>query len=105
MEENKPQETIDPRDLNGDGKVTLSEKIQYAAGQAAEKAKVVYFEGKEKTVEVAGKVAVKSKEVADKSKELYAEAKEKAGDLKEKAADKIDTAKQKIQEKKGESEA
>ena len=48
MEENKPQETIDPRDLNGDGKVTLSEKIQYAAGQAAEKAKVVYSEAKER---------------------------------------------------------
>ena len=98
MEENKPQETFDPRDLNQDGKVTLSEKVQYAAGKAAEKAKEVYAEAKEKTVEVAGKVA-------DKSKELYAEAKDKAADLKEKAADKIDTAKQKMQEKKGEKEA
>ena len=97
MEENKPQE-FDPRDLNQDGKVTLGEKVQYAAGKAAEKAKEVYAEAKEKTVEVAGKVA-------DKSKELYAEAKEKAVDLKEKAADKIDTAKQKIQEKKDEKEA
>ena len=97
MEENKPQE-FDPRDLNQDGKVTLGEKVQYAAGKAAEKAKEVYADAKEKTVEVAGKVA-------DKSKELYAEAKDKAVDLKEKAADKIDTAKQKIQEKKGESEA
>ena len=75
MEENKPQE-FDPRDLNQDGKVTLGEKVQYAAGK-----------------------------VADKSKELYAEAKDKAADLKEKAADKIDTAKQKIQEKKDEKEA
>ena len=98
MEENKPQETIDPRDLNGDGKVSFGEKVQYAAGKAADKAKEVYAEAKEKTVEVAGKVA-------EKSKEFYAEAKEKAGDLKEKAADKIDTAKQKLQEKKGESEA
>ena len=109
MEENKTQETLDPRDLNGDGKVTLKEKVQYAAGQAAEKAKEVagkvadkskevYAEAKEKTVEVAGKVA-------DKSKEIYAEAKEKAVDLKEKAADKIDTAKQKIQDKKDEKEA
>ena len=97
MEENKPQE-FDPRDLNQDGKVTLGEKVQYAAGKAAEKAKEVYAEAKEKTVEVAGKVA-------DKSKELYAEAKEKAVDLKDKAADKIDTAKQKIQEKKDEKEA
>ena len=44
MEENKPQETFDPRDLNQDGKVTLSEKVQYAAGKAAEKAKEVYAE-------------------------------------------------------------
>ncbi len=99
MEENKPQETFDPRDLNQDGKVTFGEKVQYAAGQAVEKAKDVYADAKEKTKEVAGKVA-------DKSKELYADAKEKAVDLKEKAADKIDTAKQKLQEKKnGESEA
>lgn len=98
MEENKNQEALDPRDLNGDGKVTLMEKIQYATGQAAEKAKDVYSEAKEKTVEVAGKVA-------DKSKELYAEAKDKASDLKDKAADKIDTAKQKIQEKKDQKEA
>ena len=97
MEENKPQE-FDPRDLNQDGKVTLGEKVQYAAGKAAEKAKEVYADAKEKTVEVAGKVA-------DKSKELYAEAKDKAVDLKEKAADKIDTAKQKIQEKKDAKEA
>ena len=104
MEENKPQETFDPRDLNQDGKVTFGEKVQYAAGQAVEKAKDVYADAKEKTVEVAGKVADKTKEVAgkvaDKSKELYADAKEKAADLKEKAADKIDTAKQKLQEKK-----
>ena len=71
MEENKPQETFDPRDLNQDGKVTFGEKVQYAAGQAVEKAK-----------------------------DVYADAKEKAADLKEKAADKIDTAKQKLQEKK-----
>ena len=50
MEENKPQETFDPRDLNQDGKVTLGEKVQYAAGKAAEKAKEVYAEAKEKTV-------------------------------------------------------
>lgn len=109
MEENTNQETFDPRDLNKDGKVSFTEKVQFAAGQAkekavevagkvAEKSKVVYAEAKEKTVEVAGKVA-------DKSKELYAEAKDKAADLKEMAADKIDTAKQKLQEKKDEKEA
>ena len=32
------EETIkDPRDLNGDGKVTLDEKIKYAASKAGEK--------------------------------------------------------------------
>ena len=46
MEENKPQETFDPRDLNQDGKVTFGEKVQYAAGQAAEKAKDVYADAK-----------------------------------------------------------
>ena len=38
MEEIKNQETLDPRDLNGDGKVTLKEKVQYTAGQAVDKA-------------------------------------------------------------------
>ena len=90
MEENKNQEALDPRDLDGDGKVTLKEKVQYAAGQAADKAKEIYAEAKDKTVEVAGKVA-------DKSKELYAEAKDKAADVKDKAADALDTAKQKVQ--------
>ena len=98
MEENKNQEALDPRDLNGDGKVTLKEKVQYAAGQAVDKAKDVYADAKEKTAEVAGKVA-------DKSKELYAEAKDKAADLKDKAADAVDTAKQKLQAKKDEKEA
>ena len=41
MEENINQETFDPRDLNKDGKVTFAEKVQYAAGQAAEKGKEV----------------------------------------------------------------
>ena len=31
-----------PMDLNGDGKVTFGEKVQYKAGQAADKAKDVY---------------------------------------------------------------
>ena len=121
MEENiKNQEAIDPRDLNGDGKVTLKEKVQYTAGQAVDKAKDIYADAKEKTVEVAGKVADKAKDVyadakektvevagkvADKSKELYAEAMGKADDLKDKAADALDTAKQKLQEKRGEKEA
>lgn len=120
MEENKNQEALDPRDLDGDGKVTLKEKVQYAAGQAADKAKEIYAEAKEKTVEVVGKAAEKGKEfyaeakektvevagkVADKSKELYAEAKDKAVELQDKAADAVDTAKQKIQALKYEKEA
>ena len=66
MEENKTQETFDPRDLNQDGKVTLGEKVQYAAGKAAEKAKEVYADAKEKTVEVAGKVADKTRRLPGK---------------------------------------
>ena len=42
------EESKDPRDLNGDGKVTLGEKIQYAAGKAGEKVKEVAGEMKRK---------------------------------------------------------
>lgn len=116
MEENINNGAIDPRDLDGDGKVTFKEKVQYTADKAVDKAeelvnqvadsaKEVYAGAKEKTVEIAGKVA-------DKSKEIYAEAKDKAEDLmdkaedlKDKAEDAIDTAKQIYQEKRNERKA
>ena len=50
MEENKPHE-FDPRDLNQDGKVTLGEKVQYAAGEAADKAKDKAADRKEKAAD------------------------------------------------------
>ena len=107
-------------DLNGDGKVTLKEKVQYTAGQVTDKAKDVYAEAKDKTVEVAGKVADKAKDVyaeakektvevagkvTEKAKDIYAEVKENAEDLQNKAEDAIDTLKQKFQEKKDSKEA
>ena len=38
---------LDPRDLNGDGKVTIDEKVKYAATKAGEKLKEVAGEAKE----------------------------------------------------------
>ena len=77
------EETIkDPRDLNGDGKVTFDEKLKYAATKAGEKIS-----------EVAGNVKEKSKELYDKAapkaKEAFANVKEKSADLAGKAKDKL----------------
>ena len=70
----------DPRDLNGDGKVTIDEKIKYAAGKAGEKLS-----------EVAGEVKEGAKKLYDKAapkvKEGIAEAKSKIESLKEKKED------------------
>ena len=60
---------FDKRDLNKDGKVTLSEKIEYAAGQAQDKLQDAIEDAK----------AV-FKEAAGVAKEKYAEYKEKAGE-------------------------
>ena len=80
-------EKINSADLDGDGKVTFKEKVQFTAGKVADKSKAAYAEAKDKAVELGGK-----------AKDAFAEAKEKA-------ADAIDTAKQKIQEKKDEKDA
>lgn len=73
----------DPRDLNGDGKVTLDEKIKYAAGKAGEKLS-----------EMAGEVKESAKNLYDKAapkaKEALAEVKEKIGNLTEKKEDKAE---------------
>lgn len=76
------EETIkDPRDLNGDGKVTLDEKIKYAASKAGEKLGKVADEVKENAKELYAKAAPKAKEVFDEMKEnaegLVDKAKEK----------------------------
>ena len=47
----------DPRDLDGDGKVTLEEKIKYAASKATEKLN-----------EVAGNLKEKGENLAEKAK-------------------------------------
>ena len=57
------EETKDPRDLNGDGKVTFEEKVKYAAGKAGEKLKEVSAEMKENAKELYAKAAPKAKEV------------------------------------------
>lgn len=82
------EESKDPRDLNGDGKVTLGEKIQYAAGKAGEKVKEVAGEMKENAKDLYAKAAPKAKEV-------LAEMKENAEDLVDKAKGKIDSLKDK----------
>jgi ElaB/YqjD/DUF883 family membrane-anchored ribosome-binding protein len=78
----------DPRDLNGDGKVTIEEKIKYAACKAGEKLS-----------EVAGEVKENAKELYDKAapkaREIYGEMKENAAELMDKAKDKIDSLKEK----------
>ena len=66
MEENINKDAIDPRDLNGDGKVTLKEKVQYTANQAVDKAKDVYAEAKEEVAEAAGKAKAKVSELKNK---------------------------------------
>ena len=64
----------DPRDLNGDGKVTLDEKIKYAAAKAGEKLGEVAGEMKDNAKKLYDKAAPKAKEV-------FAEMKENAEDL------------------------
>jgi uncharacterized protein YjbJ (UPF0337 family) len=87
----------DPRDLNDDGKVTLDEKIKYAAGKAGEKLGEVAEEMKENAKELYEKAAPKAKEIYGEMKENAAElvgkAKEGAADLMGKARDKMDEAK------------
>ncbi|MBQ6959014.1 MAG: hypothetical protein IKG90_01680 [Bacteroidales bacterium] len=87
-EEKKEECCKDPRDLNGDGKVTLDEKIKYAAGKAGEKMKEVAGEMKENAKNLYDKAAPKAKEV-------FAEMKENAENLMDKAKDKIDSLKDK----------
>ena len=73
----------DPRDLNGDGKVTLDEKIKYAASKAGEKISVVAGEVKEGAKKLYDKAA-------PKAKEALAEAKCKIENLKEKKEPKVE---------------
>lgn len=91
---NEENPTFDPRDLNQDGKVTMAEKIQYAATKAAEAIK-------ETATEVAGKVKAytdatpeerqaKNEELKAKANEVISKvtegAKEVYGEIKENVA-------------------
>ena len=76
------EQKLDPRDLNGDGKVTFDEKVKYVAAKAGEKISVVAENVKEKSKDLYEKAA-------PKAKEAFADLKEKGADLAEKAKDKI----------------
>ena len=65
-----------PMDLNGDGKVTFAEKVQYAADKAGEKIDQAMGQIKEDAKDVAGKVKEAYGKAADKTKEVCAEATE-----------------------------
>ncbi len=92
-----------PMDLNGDGKVTLGEKVQYNVGKAQEKVEKAINDIAADAKDVAGKVvekgkeyydvaADKAKDVADKAKDVYAEAKEKGKEYVEKGKEYYDVA-------------
>ena len=78
----------DPRDINGDGKVTLEEKLTYAATVASEKLSKAAGEVKEGAKKLYDKAAPKAKEV-------FAEAREKGEALAEKAHDQLESLKKK----------
>ena len=86
------EEKKDPRDLNGDGKVTLEEKLTYAATVASEKLSKAAGEVKEGAKKLYDKAA-------PKAKELFAEAREKGEALAEKAHDKLESLKEKKEPK------
>ena len=58
MEEEKK---LDPRDLDGDGKVTFEEKVKYAAAQAGKKISEVAAGAKEGAQKLYDKAAPKAK--------------------------------------------
>ena len=66
------EEVKNPMDLNGDGKVTIAEKVQYKAGQAYDKikeeAKEAYDKASLKAKDLGEKAAVKAKELGAKAK-------------------------------------
>ena len=90
------EETLkDPRDLNGDGKVTLGEKIQHAAEVAGKKMGEVADEMVVNAKDLYAKAAPKAKEVLGEVKENASGLMDKARCEMDKAKDKIDTLKQK----------
>ena len=63
MQSTMSEELKDPRDLNGDGKVSFEEKVKYAAGKAGEKLSEVADEMKANAKDLYEKTAPKAKEV------------------------------------------
>ena len=59
----------DPRDLNGDGKVTVSEKIQYKVNQAKEKLDVAIDEAKEDAKAQTADMVEKAREQIENERE------------------------------------
>lgn len=73
------EKKINPADLNGDGKVTFMEQVQYTAGQAKAKAEELAAKAKEseafaKVKDLAAKAGDKAEELAGKVKEEINEA-------------------------------
>jgi hypothetical protein len=89
----------DPRDLNGDGKVSLGEKVQFAAEKAGEKIEAAIADAKEDAKVALGEAKELYAKASDKAKDMYAEAKESAKDLYDKAADKVQDLKDKKDKK------
>ena len=93
------EEKKNPMDLNGDGKVTLGEKVQYyadKAGDAIEEGVKKVYEGVKEDAEEALADAKKIYDkAADKAKDVYADAKESVDGVAEKAKAMIDDLKEK----------
>ena len=92
------EETLkDPRDLNADGKVSLDEKIKYAASKASEKMSEVAGEMVDNAKNLYEKAAPKAKEIFGEMKDNAAEIVDKAQketvEIMDKAKDKIDSLK------------
>ena len=83
------EEQKDPRDLNGDGKITLGEKIQHAAEIAGKKLGEVTDEMVDNAKDLYAKAS-------PKAKEIFGEVKDNAADLMDKARTEMDKAKDKI---------
>jgi uncharacterized protein YjbJ (UPF0337 family) len=99
------EETLkDPRDLNGDGKVSLDEKLKCAAAKASKKfnevademvdnAKDLYEKAAPKAKEVFGEMKGNADKLMDDAAGLVGKAQTSAADLMDKAKDKIDSLK------------
>ena len=86
------EEQFDPRDLNKDGKVTLEEKLRYAAGKAGAAISSAAKNIKEDATEMVGKVKDYKNATPEERKAKNDEVKGKVSD----AADKVEDAAKKV---------